>query len=149
MLPYGQTLTIQTGQAPEASYVETVESGGYLLFDLFILLCFMPVVGVDCTSQVYERICLLVHWLSGNRWLTVTDGVLAPLRSLVISLARLPALEIYARSPAVIFLNINAMGCNRSGVPILSSEDLRDEEVLNDYVARVLALGQFLCIVGI
>lgn len=145
VLPEGQTLLIRTGQAPEASYVNTVESGGSVSMCICSLLSVMAfVLGSDCTSQVHERICSLVHWLSVNQCQAVPHFILRPLQSLVVSLARLPALESYARIPAILWLTASAVGIGVGSAPLISSNDLRDEEILQDYVARVLLLGMHL-----
>ena len=111
-----------------------------------MLSCCMSwfILGTDCTTQVHERICSLVHWLNGNQCLAVPQSVLRPLQSLVISLARLTALELHARIPAALMGRVSAIGGDGGSVPTtsISSEDLRDEDVLNDYVARVLTLGK-------
>jgi huntingtin len=121
-----QTASIQTVQTHEVPYTSTKE------------------MATDSTTQVHSRICSLVHWLNETQCLkSVPQSVSRPLQSLVINLARLPALELHARTPASLVGRINAIGDSSGRVrgASISSEDLRDEDVLIDYVARVLTLG--------
>nr|XP_022340193.1 huntingtin-like isoform X2 [Crassostrea virginica] len=155
-----QQLSMVIGQKDHVSWIASIVSS---IYQVFLSLVLIPGDKLVTTSQesfeephsqnelsVIVKACdqiseLVQYLLSGSKAsYAVPQFVDGHLTTIIISLARLPALNSYARTPSLVWKlgwTPTPSGELKTHLPPLPVDYLKDKDVLKEFVSRINMLG--------